>query len=75
MAKQTRLTLRLDEDLYTSLVERATVDHRSLNREIAYLLRQALFPAVDADAYRSSRQSLLAMPRHTIRGLGRPPKK
>lgn len=72
--KQTRLTLRLDEELYTSLVQRAAQDHRSLNREIAYLLKQALFPAADADAYRDSRSSLLAMPRHTVRGIGRPPR-
>jgi len=75
MAKLTRLTLRLEEDLYAAVVERAAVDHRSLNREIAYLLRQSLFPPVDADAYRNERQLLLSMPRHTIKPLGRPPKR
>jgi hypothetical protein len=68
----TRLTLRLDNDLYASLVERAATDQRSLNREIAYLLQQALFPAVEADAYRASRQGLLSMPSHTVKPIGRP---
>ena len=74
-AAETRVTVRLPADLADALRERATVDNRSLNRQIVFLLRQALFPAVDADAYRDSRRSLSSMPRYTHpRPLGRRPR-
>jgi hypothetical protein len=66
MPRSIPLTLRLPEDLHAALVERAELDQRSLNRQIVFLLREALFPAADADAYRSSRQSLRHMPRHDV---------
>ena len=60
------LTVRLPEELHAALVERAQVDSRSLNGEIAFLLREALFPLVDADAYRHGRQGIRDMLRHTF---------
>ena len=65
----TARTIRLPDDLDQALRERAKVDARSMNREIEYLLRQALFPSVDADAYRHARQTLSSMtlPRPTSR--------
>ena len=72
---ETRVTVRLPADLADALRERATVDNRSLNRQIVFLLRQALFPPVEADAYRDSRRSLSSMPRYTHpRPLGRRPR-
>src|SRR5258708_31195509 len=71
----TRITVRLPADVADALRDRATVDHRSLNRQIVFLLRQALFPPVDADAYRDSRGSLSSMPRYTHpRPLSRRPR-
>jgi hypothetical protein len=61
-----RVTVRLPADLADALRQRATADERSLNREIAFLLRQALFPTVDADAYRDTRRAISAMPRYTL---------
>lgn len=67
------LTVRLPEDLHAALLERSHLDARSLNGEIAFLLREALFPIVDADAYRHSRQAMRDMPRHTFpRATGQP---
>jgi hypothetical protein len=60
------LTVRLPQDLHAALVERASVDMRSLNSEIAVLLREALFPMVDADAYRHNRATLRDLPRHVV---------
>ena len=60
------LTVRLPEDLHAALVERAQLDARSLNGEIAFLLREALFPAVDADAYGHTRLGVRSMPQHTL---------
>jgi hypothetical protein len=72
---ETRVTVRLPADLGDALRQRAAADHRSLNRQIVFLLRQALFPPVDADAYRDSRRSLSSMPRYTHpRPLGRRPR-
>jgi hypothetical protein len=69
MPAETRITVRLPADIAQALRDRASAEDRSLNREIVFLLRQALFPAIDADAYRNSRRTLSAMPRLTI---GRP---
>lgn len=66
MAHDIRLTLRLPDDLHAALLARARVDDRSINREIVALLRQALFPSVDADAYRSSRTTLKNMPEYKL---------
>jgi hypothetical protein len=52
------LTVRLPDELGQALRERAKLDARSVNREIEFLLRQALYPSVDADAYRQTRQTL-----------------
>ena len=75
MNEETRLTLRLPNDLADFLRERAAANHRSLNSEIVHLLRDVQFPAVDADAYRGSRRTLGAMPRYTLpRPFGRRPR-
>ena len=66
MPKGIPLTLRLPEDLHAALVERAQVDARSLNGQIVFLLREALFPIVDADAFRHTRTGLSAMPEYTL---------
>ena len=66
MPKGIPLTVRLPEDLHAALVERAQLDARSLNGQIIFLLREALFPVVDADAYRHTRLALRDMPRHTL---------
>ena len=66
MPKTVPLTLRLPQDLHSALVERAKLDARSLNGQIIFLLREALFPMVDADAYRHSRSTLREMPKHTL---------
>jgi hypothetical protein len=60
------LTVRLPEDLHAALAERAHRDARSLNGQIVFLLREALFPTVDADAYRHARTGLGAMPKYTL---------
>jgi hypothetical protein len=60
------LTVRLPDDLGAALRERAKVDARSINREVEFLLRQALYPSIEADAYRASRQTLV-IPRTTAR--------
>jgi hypothetical protein len=71
----TAFTVRLPADLADALRQRAAAEDRSLNREIIFLLRQALFPSVDADAYRDSRRSLSSMPRYNIpRPFGRRPR-
>jgi hypothetical protein len=75
MTKDTRITLRLPPELADFLRERATAEHRSLNSEIVHLLHQAQFPAVDADAYRDTRQNLGSMPHYTLpRPFGRRPR-
>ena len=61
-----RVTLRLPPDLHAALQALARRDDRSLNRQIVALLRQAVMPPVDADAYRDSRRSLSSMPRYTF---------
>jgi plasmid stability protein len=66
MTPDTRVTVRLPADLAEALRQRAAADERSLNRELVFLLRQALFPAVEADAYRDTRRTLSAMPRYTL---------
>jgi hypothetical protein len=66
MAPAKRLMLRLPEDLHAWLVERAEADERSLNSQIVFLLRQAQFPPIEADAYRDTRHRLASMPRHTF---------
>jgi hypothetical protein len=75
MTEDTRITVRLPADLAAALRERALVDNRSLNREIAFLLRQVLFPPVDADAYRDRRGQLGPLTTYKFpRPLGRRPK-
>ena len=66
MPKGIPLTVRLPEDLHAALVERAQLDARSLNGEIVFLLRESLFPVVDADAYRDTRVGLRAMSKYTL---------
>jgi hypothetical protein len=66
MTPDTRVTIRLPADLADAVRQRAQVDERSLNREIVFLLRQALFPSADADAYRDTRRFLAEMPRYTL---------
>ena len=66
MPKTISLTLRLPEDVHAALVERAQLDARSLNGEMIFLLREALFPMIDADAYRHSRGALREMPDYTL---------
>ena len=66
MPKVVPLTARLPEDLHAALVERAALDARSLNGELIFLLREALFPLVEADAYQLTRQSVSSQPRHTM---------
>jgi hypothetical protein len=62
----TRITLRLPDDLAALVRERAAAEHRSLNKEIVFLLEQAMYTAVDADAYRDSRHQLASMPRYAL---------
>jgi len=66
MARVVPLTARLPEDLHAALVERAALDARSLNGELIFLLREALFPLVEADAYRHGRQTVSSRPRHSL---------
>ena len=63
MADTRRLTLRLSPELYHLLVERAATDHRSLNREIEYLLWQ-MFQS-NADAFAHTRRSMQPIPSST----------
>src|SRR5262245_32814116 len=73
MPKDIPLTIRLPEDLHAALVERAKLDRRSLNRQIGFLLQQALFPTVEADAYSQTRRALRSMPKYTLpRPFNRP---
>jgi hypothetical protein len=67
------LTLRLPADVHAELVKRAKLDARSLNREIVFLLQQALSPTVDADAYSQTRRALRSMPRYNLRPYSRRP--
>jgi hypothetical protein len=64
MAEDTRITVRLPADLAEVLRERARADDRSLNRQILFLLRQALFPPVEADAYSDRRRSIGALKKY-----------
>ena len=66
MTDQVKATFRLPADLHAALKERAAADRRSLNQELAFLLGQVLFPAVDADAYRDERARLRSMPRYMV---------
>jgi hypothetical protein len=66
MPTDVRMTLRLPTDIADALRTRAAAEDRSLNGEIVALLRQALFPSVDADAYRDSRRTLGSMPHYTF---------
>ena len=75
MAEDTRITVRLPADLAEALRERARVDDRSLNRQILFLLRQAMFPPVDADAYRDRRGSIGSLKKYEFpRPLNRRPR-
>lgn len=58
MPKDIALTLRLPQELHAALVERARLDARSLNSQIIFMLREALFPPVSADAYAHTRASV-----------------
>ncbi len=68
MSKSVPLTLRLPDDLHAALVERARLDARSLNGEIIFLLREALFPVVEADAFQHTRQAVSRVPRYAAPG-------
>jgi len=61
MPDSKRLTLRLAPELHQLLQERADADHRSLNREIEFLLWQAF--QVDADAFAGTRTTARRAPR------------
>jgi hypothetical protein len=75
-APGTRITLRLPDDLATRIRERAAADHRSLNKQIVFLLEQAMYTTVEADAYRDKRQTLSSMPRYTLpRAFNRRPRR
>ena len=65
MSRETRVTLRLPDELATWLREQAAAEHRSLNKQLVFLLEQASYTAVDADAYRDARRTLAAMPRYS----------
>jgi len=67
MSDETPFTIRLPTSLATALRERAAADHRSLNKEIIFLLEQVLSPSVDADAYADSRRKLNSLPRYRLR--------
>ncbi len=60
MADSKRLTLRLPSELHKLLVESANADHRSLNREIEFLLWQAF--QINADAFAGTRSALQLAP-------------
>ncbi|HLZ28758.1 MAG TPA: Arc family DNA-binding protein [Chloroflexota bacterium] len=53
MAETTRLTLRLPPELHQLLLDRAAADHRSLNREIEFLLWQVF--QLNLDAFSNTR--------------------
>jgi hypothetical protein len=75
MPDDTRITVRLPADLTEALRERARADDRSLNRQILFLLRQALFPPVDADAYSERRRSIGALTKYEFpRPINRRPR-
>jgi hypothetical protein len=75
MPEDIRITVRLPADLAEALRERARAEDRSLNREILFLLRQALFPPVEADAYRDSRRSIGSLKKYEFpRPLTRRPR-
>jgi hypothetical protein len=57
MSDSKRLTLRLPSELHQLLLERADADHRSLNREIEFLLWEAF--RVSADAFANTRNAIL----------------
>jgi hypothetical protein len=60
------VTFRLPDDLHAALRDRAKLDARSMNRELEFLLRQALFPTLEADAYRDRRHALQQLPTYTL---------
>jgi hypothetical protein len=66
MIAETRVTLRLPEDLATLLREQAAAARRSLNKQIVFLLEQATFSSVDADAYSQTRRTLAGLPRYSL---------
>ena len=66
MVAMPAVTFRLPDDLHAALRERAKLDARSMNRELEFLLRQALFPSLEADAYRDRRRSLQQLPSYTV---------
>lgn len=66
MPDETPLTIRLPKSLAATLRQRADADHRSLNKEIVFLLEQVLNPSVDADAYADSRRKLSSLPRYRV---------
>jgi hypothetical protein len=53
MTDSTRITLRLPPELHQLLLQRAVADHRSLNREIEFLLWQTF--QINADAFAGQR--------------------
>ena len=55
-----RLTLRLPPELHQLLLERANADHRSLNREIEFLLWQVF--QLNVDAFASTRFTVQPVP-------------
>jgi len=66
MSDETAFTIRLPKSLAGVLRERATADHRSLNKEIVFLLEQVLNPPVVADAHAKSRGKLSSLPRYRV---------
>src|SRR5262245_7779422 len=60
MTDSKRLTLRLPSELHKLLVESANADHRSLNREIEFLLWQAF--RIDVDAFAGTRNAVQPAP-------------
>jgi hypothetical protein len=66
MSQETRLTLRLPDQLAALLREQAAAEHRSLNKQIVFLLEQASLSSVDADAYSEARRTLGALPRYSL---------
>ena len=66
MESGAKITVRLPADLHSALVEQARLDERSLNSEIIYLLRQALWPTVNADAYQGARGALQPAPQQAF---------
>jgi len=58
-----RVTLRLPLELHQLLLERAAADHRSLNREIEFLLWQVF--QLNVDAFASTRFTVHPVPAAT----------